>query len=226
MNSIIYLALVVVTFYSLVSNVDARWGKNQDRRGRRLNGSEVSQRFDCYESMMYELGLQLVGSSGTHISFIAKPQCNTSEEESCECPILFIDSSPNLAGDYMDQAIYAWNNQDDLVVDDQESFMLGLFPLKAILNSFDVASNQHDGIKYDFTSNNCASFLISMGHSLGIDPADKRITSFVAKQISNEYVMTQLLETDAGNVYTKNYDIDDEAVVVENFISNYIHQRI
>ena len=88
--------------------------------------------------MMYELGLQVVGISGTHISFIAKPQCNTSEEESCECPILFIDSSPNLAGDDMDQAIYAWNNQDDLVVDDQESFMLGLFPLKAILNSFQV----------------------------------------------------------------------------------------
>ena len=175
---------------------------------------------------MYELGLQVVGISGTHISFIAKPQCNTSEEESCECPILFIDSSANLAGDDMDQAIYALNNEDDLVVDDQESLMLGLFPLKAILDSFNVASNQHDGIKYDFTSNNYVSFLISMGHSLGIDPSDKRITSFVTKQISNEFVMTRLLETDAGNVYTNDYNGDNEAVVVENLITNYIHEHI
>jgi len=183
---------------------------------------------------MYELSLEVTGSSHAHVSFIAKPKCNASEGKSCgECPLLFLDSSSNLAGDDMDPAIHTWDdkqNTNNLVRDDeQESLVLGLFPLKAILDSFAVASNQEDRIKYDFISNNCASFLISMGHSLGIDPADKKITAFVAKQISNEFVMTELLKTNVGNIYTNNdyYDGDkNDAVVVENFISNYIHEHV
>jgi len=229
MNPTLYFTLLVVTVFGFALDVEAfatTTSLELSRRDRRLNGSEVSSLVDCSGTMMYELRLEVSGTSLAHLSFIAKPLCDTSDDKSCESPILFLDSSFNLEGDHMDQAIYAGKKEDNLVVDEQESLMIGLFPLKAILDSVAAVSNQDDGTKYDFITNNCASFIISMMQSLGIDPADKKITSFVTQQISNEFVMAELLKTDVGNIYTNDYDGDNDAVVVENFISNYIQQRI
>jgi len=198
--------------------------KEVARRGRRLIELDNPELVDC-DKAIYQLGLEIMGSSHAHLAFIAKAQCK-SEEESCECPSLLFDSVPDLVDGNLDHAIHVLNKQDDLISDGNPSLMIGSFYLQAILDAFAAASNHYDETRYDFMSNNCASLLISMGHSLDIDPADEQITSFVVKHISNEFIMDNILETDAETVSIKQkYNGDNTAAVVEEFISNYIYNE-
>jgi len=202
--------------------------KTTARRGRRLNQLDNPKMYDC-QKVMYQLSVETTGSSKAHLSFVAKPQFDALDDKSSECPFLSIDSVPDSANGNLDIAIHILNEEDVLADDDQNILMLGLFNLEAIQEAFTTASVQNSGTKYDFIENNCASFLISMGYSLGIDPSDKnieKITSFIAQQISSEFVMNNLLNTGADKVHTKNRDGDNEAEIMEEFITNYIHQRI
>jgi len=199
------------------------WGGPGRRRlnegERRLHESDVSELNDCNKAL-YQISVKTTGSSEAHISFLAKPQYNELEEESSECPVLSFDSA--LDNGKLDSAIHIVTEASDA----KESLFLGLFQLSVILDAFTSASIQNSGTKYDFFANNCASFLISMGLELGINPGDKKITSFIAQQISSEFVMDNLLATGAGKIHTELFGADNEDAVVEEFVSDYIHQRI
>jgi len=195
------------------------------RTWRRLRELDIFEGNNC-NTTMYQLGVQTTGSSQAHLSFVAKPKCDTSNEESCECPFLSFDSVPDSGDGNLNHVIQVLNEKDVFPDEDPNNFLLGLFSLKAILDAFTTASDQDYGTKYDFLVDNCATFLISMGLKLGIDPADKKISSFIVQQISTEFVMKKLLETDDGKIHTNIYDGHNEAVVVEEFISHYIHEHI
>jgi len=140
--------------------------------------------------------------------------------ESCTCPLLSFETGADDNGN-VDNAIHVMTD----AADDNESLNLGSFPLSIILDAFTTASVKNSGTEYDFLVNNCATFIISMGLELGIDPSDTKIISFIAQQISSEFLLNKLLEVDAGKIHTDIYDGQNEAVVVEEFISNYIHER-
>jgi len=186
---------------------------------RRLDESDITEIYDCNE-VMYQISVIASGISEAHVSFLAKPQYNEGEEELRECPILSFDSAVDNGS--LENAIHISTEASDA----KESLFLGLFQLNVILDAFTTASVQNSGTKYDFFANNCASFLISMGLELGINPGDKKITSFIAHQISSEFVMDNLLATSAGKIHTNAFDGDNADVVVEEFISDYIYQRI
>jgi len=190
------------------------------RRDRRLDESDITEINDCKE-VMYQISVKTTGISGSHVTLLATPQFNEGEEESSECPILSFDSAT--INGKLDNAIRILKEASDA----KESLFLGLFQLNVILDAFTTASVKNSGTKYDFFSNNCASFLISMGLELGISPGEKKkVTSFIAQQISSEFVMDKLLATSAGKIHSNLNDGDNEDAVVEEFISNYVQQRI
>jgi len=175
--------------------------------------------YDC-NNEIYQISVVTIGSSKAHIALVAKPQCNELKGESCTCPLLSFDSVDD-NGNH-DNTIHVMTD----AADDKDSLNLGSFPLSTILDAFTTASVKNSGTEYDFLVNNCATFIISMGLELGIDPSDTKIISFIAQQISSEFILNQLSEVDAGKVDTDIYDGQNDAVVVEEFISNYIHERI
>jgi len=188
--------------------------------GRRLDNSDITEINDCKE-VMYQISVKTTGISEAHIQLLAKPKINEGEEESSECPILTFDSAT------INGKLYNTIKILKGVSDDKESLFLGLFQLNAILDAFTTADTQNSGTKYDFFANNCASFLISVGLELGIIPGEKeKIISFIAHQISSKFVMDKLSATGDEKIHTNEFDGDNEDVVVEEFISNYIHQHI
>jgi len=188
---------------------------------RHLHQLDSSQMDNC-QNVMYQIDFEISGESETHLSFTIKPQCKALDEESCNCPVLSIDSIPDLATGNLNNNIHILTESNN----DKKSLILGLFPLNVIVDAFTTASVKSSGTKYDLLQNNCASFLISIGLELGIDPANKEITSFVADQISTEFVMNQFLEEIDGTDFTKTIDSNNFAVAVEEFISNYVQERI
>jgi len=175
--------------------------------------------YDC-NNEIYQISVVTIGSSKAHIALVAKPQCNELKGESCTCPLLSFDTGADDNG-ILDNAVHAITD----AADEKESLNLGSFPLSTILDAFTITSVKNSGTEYDFLVNNCASFIISMVLELGIDPGDTKIISFMTQHISSKFILTQLLEVDAGKIHTDIYDGQNEAVVVEEFISNYIHER-
>jgi len=173
---------------------------------------------------------------------VAEPQCNELTGESCTCPLLSFDSGAYDNGN-LDNAIHVMTDAPD----ENESLNLGSFSLLTILDAFTAAAVKNSGTEYDFLVNNCASFIISMGLELGIDPSDTKITqiiSFMAQHISSEFILEQLLEVDHGKIENTNEnmasnlvyhgsvgrdgdtDSQNDAAVVQEFISDYIHEHI
>jgi len=190
------------------------------RRERHLHELDSTELDNC-SNALYQISVVTIGSSKAHIALNAKPQCNELKGESCTCPLLSFDTGTDDNGN-LDNAIHVMTD----AADDKESLNLGSFPLSTILDAFTSASVKNSGTEYDFLVNNCASFIINMGLELGIDPSDTKIISFIAQQISSEFILNQLLEVDAGKIHTDIYDSQNDAVVVEEFISNYILERI
>jgi len=187
---------------------------------RRLDELDITELDNC-SNEIYQVSVVTIGSSKAHVALVAKPQCNELKGESCTCPLLSFDTGADDNGN-VDNTMRITT----YTTDDKASLNLDSFPLSTILDAFTTASVKNSGTEYDFLVNNCATFIISMGLELGIDPSDTKIISFIAQQISSEFILNQLSEVDAGKVHTDIYDGQNDAVVVEDFISNYIHERI
>jgi len=238
------LPAILCALFIIESNANGegchqRWGGCG--RGRRLDALDITELYnDCNE--IYEISVLPTGSSNAHIALIAKPQCNELKGESCTCPLLSFDTGADDNG-ILDNAIHAMTD----AADEKESLNLGSFPLSTILDAFTITSVKNSGTEYDFLVNNCASFIISMVLELGIDPGDTKIISFMTQHISSKFILTQLLEVDHGKIKNTNermasnivyhgsigrdgdtgiYDSQNDAVVVEEFISDYIHEHI
>jgi len=207
---------------------------------RRLDELDFTEIDNC-SNELYQISVVTIGSSKAHIALVAKPQCNELKGESCTCPHLSFDSVDDNGSH--DNTIHFLTD----VADDKDSLILGSFPLSTILEAFKTASVKNNGTEYDFLVNNCASFIISMGLELGIDPSDTKIISFMAQHISSEFILKQLLDVDHGKIENTNermasnlvyhgsvgrdgdtdiYDSQIDTVVVEEFIYDYIHERI
>jgi len=193
--------------------------KPRGRRGRSLHELEITELDNC-SNELYQISGKTSGKEG-HVLLVAKPECNESEGEACTCPLLSFDSGTDDNGN-VDNAIQVMTGAGD----DTEALNLGAFPLSTILDAFTTASVKNSGTEYDFLDNNCASFMISMLVELGIDLSDKKIISFTVQQISSEFLLNKLLEADTEKNHNDIYDSQNDAVVVEEFISNYILERI
>jgi len=189
-------------------------------RERHLHELDFTELYEC-NNEIYQISVVTIGSSKAHIALVAKPKCNESEGEACTCPLLSFDSGTDDNGN-LDNSIRVMTGAGD----DKEALNLGSFPLSTILDAFTIASVKNSGTEYDFLVNNCASFIISMLVELGIDLSDKKIISFTVQQFSTEFILNKLLDVDAGKIHTDIYDGRNDAVVVEEFISNYIRERI
>jgi len=242
------LPAILCALFIIESNANGegchqRWGGCG--RGRRLDALDITELYNDCNSEIYQISVVTTGSSNAHIALVAEPQCNELTGESCTCPLLSFDSGAYDNGN-LDNAIHVMTDAPD----ENESLNLGSFSLLTILDAFTAAAVKNSGTEYDFLVNNCASFIISMGLELGIDPSDTKITqiiSFMAQHISSEFILEQLLEVDHGKIENTNenmasnlvyhgsvgrdgdtdiYDSQIDTVVVEEFIYDYIHERI
>jgi len=208
---------------------------------RRLDALDITEHYSNCNSEIYQISVVTTGSSKAHIALVANPQCNELEGESCTCPLLSFDTGAYDNGN-LDNAIHVMTGAPD----EKESLNLGSFSLLTILDAFTAASVKNSGTEYDFLVNNCASFIISMGLELGINPSDTKIISFMAQHISSKFILKQLLEVDHGKIKNTNermasnlvyhgsvgrdgdtdiYDSQIDAVVVEEFIVDYIREH-
>eukprot|EP00751_Fragilariopsis_kerguelensis_P044454 CAMPEP_0170992480 /NCGR_PEP_ID=MMETSP0736-20130129/9775_1 /TAXON_ID=186038 /ORGANISM="Fragilariopsis kerguelensis, Strain L26-C5" /LENGTH=236 /DNA_ID=CAMNT_0011417959 /DNA_START=393 /DNA_END=1103 /DNA_ORIENTATION=+ len=210
------------------------------RRGRHLDATDITELYNDCNNEIYQISVVTTGSSNAHIALVAEPQCNELTRESCTCPLFSFDTNADDNGN-LDNVISVMT----VPADEKESLNLGSFQLLTILDAFTTTSVKNSGTEYDFLVNNCASFIISMGLELGIDPSDTKIISFMAQHISSEFILKQLLEVDHGKIENTNenmasnlvyhgsvgsdtdiYDSQNDAVVVQEFISDYIHEHI
>jgi len=81
---------------------------------------------------------------------------------------------------------------------------------------------------YDVSTNNCASLIINMGRKLEINPSDRKISSFVARNLSKAFkgrdaIIDNMSKSEQGMAIIENNDDADS--VIEELVVSYIVQN-
>jgi hypothetical protein len=190
--------------------------------GRALSVSDVDLH-GCDEED-YEL---LFVGFGKHFVIAAKSEC-VGTDEICKCPSVLVFHQASI---FEENRIKGVKKQIREVREDalvqHDSLTLGSFSLGTIVESYNNARSETK--VHDLISHNCAGLLIEMGLELGIDPTDKSIATYATNHLSsnaNGYMMDGLSDNDFRLAMENTNSNNDQYTVIEDFVKNYISERV
>jgi len=165
---------------------------------------------------MYDLSIVV---DGAHILLSAEPKCVGSlrNNECQECPALVFHSTLSL--DKGGEQLMEKNIHEFELNENNERLVLGTFVLGTLVEAF-VEAPVGASKQYNLFSNNCAGLPINMGLHLGIDPTDHKIISFVSRNLPKK-VPSAIIDKTIIEKHGK-----EDTVVIEEFVSTYIHDRV